>query len=257
MAGEDGNGGTGNGSQTPKFIEVEIGGKKFQVEESAKDLLMTQADYTRKSQENKKIKDELEAEKSQLRDKLQAGETIMTFLQNNEVAGKLMEAVAANDMKTARALLKEDAGDDDDKLGRVEKEISTLKALFANKNAADNDSVKKAAQREEAKRIVKEKYGLEWDEIFPQMEKIAKETPNSYIPWAAYAGMEKIIQAAAAKAKAEGRKEALTEFVEKSLNSSTMTGGTGGGDNDGPPKDTREAGNRAFLKLMQKKQGQE
>lgn len=249
MAGE---GGAGNGNQTPKMVEVEVGGRKFQVEESAKDLLMTQSDYTRKTQAVADERKALDAEKVRLTNELEAGKTIMSFLQNDETAAKVMEAIAAKDMKKARSLLEEDAGGDEGKLSKVEKELASLKMMVANQSAVSTDSAKKADQKEEAKKIVKE-LGLEWDEIYPEMEKVAREKTNPYVPWALFAGKDKMLSAAIKKAKEEGRKDALKEFIEKSLNSPTMTGGNGTGDTNKPPENTREAANRAYLKLVQKK----
>jgi hypothetical protein len=249
---DNGNAG-GNTGAGPELVQVEIDGKAVRVEKGAENLLMTQKDYTRKTQELAEQRKSLETEKQNIKQRLEAGETVLGFLSSNETAAQVMEALATNDPEKARKLLSKSNGDDDDPLADMKKELASLKAQLQTKVISDDNSERKKQQYLEAKKIASETYGLDIDNYYPEMEKIAKSNANPFIPWLLNAAKDDLIKKAEEQGKLKGKKEALEEYLNKAGYSPTLPSGSGD-TTKFDPNNQRSAATAALKDLIEKKE---
>jgi hypothetical protein len=228
MVGENGNangGGTGsNGEGMPKLVEVEIDGKKVKVEESGKEYLLRQSDYTQKTQAVAEDRKKLESERAALQGELEAARAVLGYLNSDEEAAKVMDALAKGDKKAAKALLEGESGDE---MSVLKREIENLKMQIKAKEVKDGDSAKRTAEYSEAKRRIQDEFKMSLDDWYPKMVERGTKDKNVFIPWFIATAREELEKQAEARGLDKGKNLAIEELSEKLLNTPMTSSGSG------------------------------
>lgn len=239
------------GENAPKLVEVEIGDKKVMVSEEGKELLMTQADYTRKTQALAQEKKELEEMTKQSKDQVQTAQEVLGALANNEKAAKVVEALLAGDESKLGDIVGK--SEDVDDMSQLKKKFEQLEQRESVRLMNENQTEIKKRQYVEAKVSVKEKFGVNLDDYYPKMEAIGRsEKKNVYEPWFLQAAIDDIMKAAQEQGLELGRKEALGELTNKTYGSPIISSGQGTS-NDKGIKNTREAAKAALNDIFDRK----
>ena len=209
----------------PKLTEVEVGDKKVLVSEDGKDLLMTQADYTRKTQAHAEERKAFEEERKQYKQQVETAQNFLSLLAENEKAAKVMEAVISGNESQLGSVVGK--AEEVDELEVVKRELDQLKQRDRARAANEAQSETKKRQYLEAKKIIYEKYGKNIDDYYDKMEQVAKQESNTFEPWFLKAAQDDLLKAAVEKAREEGRKEALGELSNKMYDTPVVTSGRG------------------------------
>jgi|WetSurSiteA1Bulk_404760.scaffolds.fasta_scaffold31125_2 hypothetical protein len=252
MGGENQNGGAGSAENAPELVEVELEGKKFRVEKGVEGALMKEKDYRQKTAALAEEKRALGAEKESLKGQLEAANSLSSFLSSHEKAADVLGLLAQGKTAEARKLLEEDGGAGNDEIAFLKKELLGLKTQLNAKLATDHDAAKRSAEYAEAKGRVKRDYGIELDEIFPEMVKAGTEDKNAYVPWAVKTALPKLMEKAKLEGEKAGYEKALEELSSKLHNTPAMGSGQGA-DGKGGKKDTRSAVVGAYQRLQESK----
>jgi hypothetical protein len=238
-----------NETNQPKMVEVQIGDKKVMVSEEGKDLLMTQADYTRKMQKVAEERKELEGLIAQNHQDINTARNILGVLSENEEAANLMEAILTKDETKLNKIKgkKEDINEVDELRKKIEQLENKINVQSMNMNANE----KRKVQMDEARQYFKEK-GMDFDKYQEKMVEMGTKNNNPLIPWAVTAASEDMIKAAEERGRLIGKKETLEEFSSKFDNTPIISGGMGVNGKKGI-SNTREAAEVALKRLQAEK----
>lgn len=240
---------TATGEEIPTLVEVEIDGKKFKIEEGAKESLMKGKDYTQKTQALAEERRKLEAEKATYQSELDSARGVLGYLNSDETAAKVLEAIISGDKKKAASLLAEDGGGDD--VATLKRKVEELDMKLKVQDASNKNAAQRTAEYADAKRRLKE-LDIDLDAIYPAMVERGTKDKNAFVPWAIATALEDIKQ----KAKDEGRKLAKQDAIEElsfKLDNTPPTSSGKGGEARGKKSNQLEAIASALNRIQEEK----
>jgi hypothetical protein len=244
MANQDPNQtGQTNGGEV-KLVEVEVdGGKKIKVPEEAKEFIMRDSDYRRKTQELARSKTELETNAAQNAEMVTAAQKINEVVQSDEV----LKAYLQGDKKRAKALLADI--EDEDALSLANKRIANVEAMLKEEQEKRKSGELTDFIKSEGRRMVQAETGFTDEDVAEEMQELRKAN-NSYAVWIKAAASKKMAAKAKAEGVEEGKKLAIEEWERKINNNRPVSDGDGNTPNEGIA-DTKQAAAMALRKIRE------
>ncbi len=235
----------------PELEEVQIGDKKVMVSKGSKDLLMTQQDYTRKTQalaeERKKLEEQITANQQNI----QVANNLMAVLSEDEETAAIMEAVIAKDKEKLKKLVMKGGGDNEDVVETLRKKIEGLENKLNTQVMYQNAAEKRKVQIDDA-RVRAKALGIDLDKYAEKITKFGSD--NIMLPLAIAAASEDLNKQAEERGRLLGKKEALEELTNRLDNTPPVSGGSGDKGRT-KHKDLRSATSAAYQELLSKQLG--
>jgi len=139
----------------------------------------------------------------------------------------------------------------DDELMEMKNKIEKLEKQLGASVYQSQEADRKKSQYEAARQKFKEKFGIDLDEVKPEMENFFKESNgNPYLAWGTAAARERLTNQAKEDGIKEGKKLAYEEFLRKVDDTPAVSSGSAA---SGRQKfsNTRDAVAAVFAKKLQ------